>query len=113
MARSLRPCPLELSSHRNFFSLKYSKKVLFFLNGPAFTPPPLNGLTICWGTFLRLPLPDVTKHFWEVVRAGAQGEVVKDILLHLLQVGVHQLHPLSFTPAHKLVAGIFKSYYVM
>ena len=44
---------------------------------------------------------DVSKHLLEVVAAGAEGEVVEDVLLHLLDVGVDQLHLLpTLAPQH-------------
>ena len=38
---------------------------------------------------------DVAEHFLQVVRAGAQGEMVENILSQLLDVRVHQLHLLA------------------
>ena len=35
---------------------------------------------------------DVSEHFLQVVGAGAQGEMVENILTQLLDVRVHQLH---------------------
>ena len=44
---------------------------------------------------------DVSEHLLEVVAAGAEGEVVEDVLLHLLDVGVDQLHLLpTLAPQH-------------
>ena len=37
----------------------------------------------------------VSEHFLQVVGAGAQGEMVENILTQLLDVRVHQLHLLS------------------
>ena len=45
---------------------------------------------------------DVAEHLLQVVGAGAQGEMVEDILPELLDVRVHQLHLLaSLTPGRK------------
>ena len=38
---------------------------------------------------------DVSEHFLQVVGAGAQGQMVENILTQLLDVRVHQLHLLS------------------
>ena len=45
---------------------------------------------------------DVPEHLLKVVRAGAKGKMVEDILPQLLDVRVHQLHLLaSLAPGRK------------
>ena len=51
----------------------------------------------------RLPQicqPDVPEHGLEVVGARAEGQVVQDVLLHLLDVRVQQANPFTLTSKH-------------
>lgn len=41
--------------------------------------------------WLRFTNLNIAKHFGEIVRLGAQAEVVEDVLLHGIQVGIFHL----------------------
>ena len=49
-------------------------------------------VSLIWFYFTNL---NISKHFWEVVSLGAQAEVVENIFLHGIQVGIFHLDWLS------------------
>ena len=48
---------------------------------------------------VKITYPDVSEHLLEVVRSGAECEMVENVLLHVLDVRIHQSDAsLIFTP---------------